>query len=77
MLQITGYDCYKISQYVEQKSNEHKKKHEKYYHSIEVGTLGGHNPLFEILQNKDPYEKFQKTKVPVQLFAMWHMWYGS
>ena len=32
------------TQYVEQKSNEHK-KHEKYCHSIKAGTLGGHNPL--------------------------------
>ena len=30
-----------VAQYVEHKSNEHK-RHEKYYHSI---TFGGHDPL--------------------------------
>ena len=36
---------YEIAQCVEHESNKLKKKHEKYYHSIKVGTLGGHNPL--------------------------------
>ena len=44
------------------------KKHEKYYHSIKVGTLGGHNPLcLKSYKIRTPMKNFKKPNFSMKL----------
>ena len=57
MPMIDRFYYIELAQCVEHKSN----KHEKYYHSIKVGTLGGHNPLCsKSYKIRTPMKNFEK-----------------